>query len=210
MAAHSIIPGSGRRRVFLPVAMILVMVALLLAAGCSTATAPQNTSFALQQDKYVFVEHHTSISGVLLSGDSGLCGPEKNLDFPSYSFEKRNGVLSLYGPSKTPVNESVIMFYGDGVSLSGIAGYGALTWASPVYSLPRAGDNITLESISGDGTVLLRYNQEWIALNPQEVRVNTTRVTRNLSYNRSCIVEIITHESLYNAGILDKGTIITG
>ena len=209
MAVYTMVFGSRGRTVCTPVAMTLVMVALVLAAGCSTAPVPQNTSIILQQDKYVFVEHHTSISGILLSGDPGLCGPERNLDFPSYSFEKKTGVLSLYGPSETPVNESVTMFYGDGVSLSGVAGYGALTWASPVYSLPHTGGNITLESISGNGTVSLRYNQERISLNPKEDRVNTTRVTRSLFSNRSCIAEITTSESIYNAGILDKGTIVT-
>jgi len=206
---HQIFPGNRKRAACAAAATILMMVALLLAAGCSTVPGTQNTSFTLLQDKYVFVEHHTSISGELLSGDSGACGPERNLDFPSYSFEKKNGVLSLYGPSETPVNESVKMFYGDGVSLSGVAGYGALTWASPVYLLPHADGNVTLESISGDGTVLLRYNQERILLNPKESRENTTRLTRSLDYNRSCIAEIITSESFYNAGILDKGTIVT-
>lgn len=209
MTTCPIFHGSRKRTFCAVFVLMIVMVAMLLAAGCSTSPAPHNTSFAIPQDKYVFVEHHTRISGVLLSGDSGLCGPERNLDFPSYSFEKKNGVLSLYGPSQTPVNESVTMFYGDGVSLSGVAGYGALTWASPVYSLPHDGGNITLESISGDGTVLLCYNQERISLNPKEGWVNTTRVTRNLSYNRSCIAEIVTNESFYNAGILDKGTIVS-
>jgi hypothetical protein len=68
----------------------------------------------------------------------------------------------------------MIMFYGGWGGLSGCAGNGEVEWGLPVYSMPftpyypDTEKNVTIESISGDGTVSLRYNQEQISLKPKE------------------------------------------
>lgn len=185
---------------------LLLIICALLAAGCSTSPGSENTSQAIPHDRYVFVEHHVRTDGVTISGD---CSPPLSIDFPMYSFDEKSGVLEVYVSSNTPVNESLKMVYGDGESLAGIAGGGASTWASPVYSLPYAGDNVTVESISGNGTVSLRYNQEPLILKPKERRVNITQATKTSGYLNNCTAEFVTTDSLYNSGFLDKGTIIT-
>lgn len=208
MIARLVIPDRWRRRIHAEIALILVIVmVLLLTAGCSTPTASQNQSSIIPHDKYVFVDHHIKTDGVTISGD---CSPWGSIDFAMYQFDENNGVLTVSVSSNKTIGDSLKMFYGDGESLTGVAGDGARTWASPVYSLPYSQDNVTLDSLSGDGTVTLSYNQKSIVLKPKERWVNTTSTTRvtEMPYYHNCTAEFIVTDSFYNAGFLDKGTII--
>jgi hypothetical protein len=205
MTAHPIIPDRWGRLSHAEIALVLVMV--LLVAGCSTTSDSQNQSHTIPHDKYVFVEHHIKTDGVTISGD---CSPWGSIDFPMYQFDENNGVLTVSVSSIKTIDDSLKMFYGDGESLAGVAGDGARTWASPVYSLPYTKDNVTLDSLSKDGTVALHYNQKPILLKPKERWVNTTSTTHGteMPYYHHCTAEFIVTESFYNAGFLDKGTII--
>jgi hypothetical protein len=171
-------------------------------------------------DKFVFIRHWIHTNGEKEPG--ACCGGAVFGDPPGYLFS--NGVLRLrdYYPNET--NESMIMFYGGGGNLSGCAGMGENTWGSPVYSLPytphypEREKNVTIESLSNEGIVILRYNQEQISLSPGETwSVNTTWHKMNKWNTRSqsgeiipmnCTMKLVTVDSFYNAGILDKGTIV--
>lgn len=205
MIARLVIPDRWRRLIHAEIALVLIIV--LLAAGCSTTTDSQNQSYTIPHDTYVFVDHHIKTDGVTISGD---CGPWGSIDFQMYQFDANNGVLTVSVSSNKTLDDSLKMFYGDGESLAGVAGDGARTWASPVYSLPYTKDNVTLDSVSRDGTVTLHYNQKPILLKPKERWVNTTRTTRvtEMPYYHNCTAEFIVTDSFYNAGFLDKGTII--
>ena len=136
----------------------------------------------------------------------------------------KNGVLKLRDDYQNETNDSMIMFYGGGGGLSGCAGEGGRTWGFPVYSLPYipqfpdSEKNITIESISKDGSVSLRYNQKQISLKPQETWfLNTTRYedhnwnsqdSSGKSIRMKCTSKLVTTDSFYNAGILDKRTIV--
>lgn len=190
-------------------ALMLVMVAVLLAAGCIASLGFENKPRIIPQEKYIFVEHHINSNGVTLSGE---CAPPVWIDFPFYSFNKKNEVLTVGVLPSNPINESLILFYGSGRSLSGVAGQGASTGASPVYSLPeKFPDNVTLDTISGDGTVTLHYNNKQLSLKPNESWVNITRFNENRKFpdhTTNCTAEITITDSLYNAGLLDKRTIV--
>jgi hypothetical protein len=227
-----------RRPVYAAVALVLVMVAVLLAAGCAGGTPignrtgnlpgvvtdetglPVTVTPPIPQDKYVFIEHWINTNGEMISGD--CCGGAFFGDPPGYLF--RNGVLKLRDYYSNKTNESMMMFYGGGGNSSGCAGNGEDTWGLPVYSLPFTPyypdeeKNVTIEFISGDGTVSLRYNHEQISLKPKETwSVNTTRY-ENEKFNttsrtgetilKNCTKKLVTTDSFYNAGILDKGTIV--
>lgn len=218
---------------YISLTLLLLVVCVLLATGCAGSSSDQTpmgdvplfidgkgfsvfASPTIPQDKYVFLEHRINTNGTSIIGD--CCGGNA-LDFPFYYFEKK-GVLTLLGSRNKIINESLKMFYGDGESLSGCAGGGANTWASPVYSLPYTQKNVTIESIFGDGTVSLRYDQKQISLKPNgEWSVNTTRY-ENISriyedrpgrfIRVNCTKKLVTTDSIYNSGFLDKGTIVFG
>jgi hypothetical protein len=207
MTARPIIPDRWSRCIHAEIALIVVIVMVLLTAGCGTTSDSQTQSYTVPHDKYVFVEHHIKTDGVTISGD---CSPWGSIDFPLYQFDENNGLLTVSVSSNKTINDSLKMFYGDGENLAGVAGDGARTWASPVYSLPYTQDNVTLNTLSGDGTVTLHYNQKPIVLKLKERRVNTTSTIRvtEMPYHHNCTAEFIVTDSFYNAGFLDKGTII--
>ena len=123
----------------------------MLAAGCVTSLGFDNKTQTIPKEKYVFVEHHINTNGVTISGE---CAPRLWIDFPMYSFDEKKGVLTVAVLPNEPINESLILFYGGGESLSGVAGQGARTSAVPVYSLPKSfNNNVTLDSITEDGSV---------------------------------------------------------
>ena len=236
MTTRPVDPESRRRPLRIAVALVFVMVATLLATGCLGGTRLGNSSGVvfnqtgfpvtvtppIPQDKYVFIEHSINTNGEMVSGD--CCGGAVFGDPPAFLFDKKNGVLEFhrYYSNKT-INESMMMFYGGWGGLSGCAGNGEVEWGLPVYSLPFTPyypdreKNVTIESISEDGTVSLRYNETQISLKPKETwSVNTTRY-ENEKFNttsrtgetivKDCTKKLVTTDIFYNAGILDKGTI---
>jgi len=241
MTARPVDPDGRRRPASAAVALVLVVAAVLLTAGClggtSTGNRTDNLSGAIingqefpvpvtppiPQDKYVFIKHWIHTNGEMVSGD--CCGGAVFGDPPGFRFDKKSGVLKVRSYYSDKFNESLLMFYAGGGNLSGCAGMGEDTWGLPVYSLPFTPyypdreKNVTIESISGDGTVSLRYNYEQISLMPQGTwSVNTTRyesknwTTRDSSGEtilKNCTKKLVTTDSFYNAGILDKGTIVT-
>jgi len=190
--------------------VILIVTAVLLVAGCVTSPGFDNQTQTFPKEKYVFIEHHINTNGVTISGD---CAPPIWIDFPMYSFDESNGILKVRVHPYEPINESLKLFYGSGESLSGVAGQGANTGAVPVYSLPKSfTDNVTLDSITGDGTVSLHYNDKPISLKPNESWVNTTHIFENREppyHATKCTAEIITTDRIRNAGFFEKRTIVT-
>jgi hypothetical protein len=76
---------------------------------------------------------------------------------------------------------------------------------------------VIIESISGDGTVSLLYDQKKITLKPKETSYDTTTRIENLKMNTyvqgkevwvNCTREFIVTDRFYNAGILNKSSIV--
>ena len=202
MTARPIDPECRRRPVYAAVALVLVMAAVLLAAGC-VLPGFNNQTPTLPKEKYVFLEHSINYN---ITKISGVCYEELAATLgPIYSFDESNGILTLANYyyqdyyQKEPVNDSMILFYGN----RGSHGF--------VYSLPRQFyDNVTLDSIMGDGTVALRYNDKPIVLKPKEHWENNTYRIQTLDFPRGveCKEEIGTNDSFYNAGVFDKKDIV--
>lgn len=197
------------RSIYAPVALCILLAALLLVAGCVTSQGSDDKTQIIPKEKYVFFEHHINTNGVTITGD---CTPPVWIDFPFYFFDENSGVLTVTVHPHDPVNDSLILFYGSGKSLSGIAGQGAMTSAVPVYALPKSfSENVTLDSITADGTVTFHYNTVQLSLKPNESRENSTRVMEYRSppnYRNTCTAEIITTDRFHNAGFFDKKTIV--
>lgn len=205
-------PGLLRRGRFLSctvLALFLILAAVLLAAGCVTSPGYDNKTQIIPKEKYIFFEHHINTNGVTITGE---CGPLMMIDFPYYFFNEKSRILEVMVLEDEPVNESLILFYGSGKSLSGVAGGGAMTGAVPVYALPRSlSNNVTLDSIAADGSVNFHYNTRQLSLKPNESWENSTQVMQIRSrpdYSSNCTAEIITTDRFYNAGLIDKKTVV--
>jgi hypothetical protein len=164
------------------------------------------------EGKYVFLEHHYNIT---ITKISGACRHTQQDGLSSFSFDENNGILTITGfyYQKEHINNSLILFYGRSVSdvrfNSG--------WF--VYSLPRQfSDNVTLDSVTENGTVVLHKNDILIELKPKERWENITREIRSTEALPAgwpgeeklpdCIEEIVTDQSIYNAGFFDKQGIV--
>jgi hypothetical protein len=222
MTARPINPESPRRPLYAAVALMLVMVAVLLAAGC-VLQGFDNKTHTLPEGKYVYL-HHDRYSNIV--SDCGWLSSD--VYFPD-SFDENNEVLSLGSDmhDKESINESLILFYNSEGSRSynysldkylsvkrGFHGSGA-----GVYSLPRQiSENVTLDSVTGDGTVSLRYDDKQIVLKAKASWENITHKTyfdkefqlaeNGSPFDRECSGEIITLNRIYNSGVFDKNKIV--
>lgn len=208
MRSYPFIPNIGVKPVNIPIPLFIVLVVLLLIAGCTGQTGNDT------QGKYVFFEHHIHLTGVPLNG---TCSPGMNIDFPTYSFDANSGKLTISSMSGLKkVNESVILIYGTGKSRDGLAGSGAGTVVSAVYSMPFSfseGGNVTLDSVMADGTVFFRYDNRQLSLKPNETWENVTRIVEQYGppdHRFNCTAEFVTTDRFHNAGILEKTNIIKG
>jgi hypothetical protein len=168
MTARPIDPESRRRPVSAAVALVLVMV---MAAGCVTPGF-DNQNQTLTSEKYVVIEHNTNYNISTISGACHYRYPDYS---PDYSFNENNGALSLSGShfQKQSINGSLLLFYGHSYSGKNHGGNsGAFVYSSPMM----ISANVTLDSITEDGTVLLHYDNTSIMLKPKERWENITRV----------------------------------
>jgi hypothetical protein len=147
MAARLIVPESRRRAV--QTAVALIMVAVLLAAGCASQSL-NNQDRSLLGGKYVLLEHQINETTVTTSG---LCHPTNILCSKSpqstYFFKENYGVLNItdQGDQNELINGSLLLFFGRQYLSDQNPCIHANTGMF-LYSLPGQFDNVTVESVS--------------------------------------------------------------
>lgn len=120
------------------------------------------------------------------------------------------------GFQKQSINDSLSLFYGHSYSGKNHGGNIGLL----IYSIPaKVSVNVTLDSITEDGTVSIRYDNTSIMLKPNEQWGSVTRVIESRPAmlldspgnnspdelkKRECVEEFIITDSLYNAGVFNK------
>lgn len=215
MTARPIFPEKRRRHLCGSIAFVLMAVVVMLAAACVSLES-NNPVHVLPEGKYVFIEHNFSYN---ITKISGSCWHTQQDSLSTYSFDEKNGVLTLWDPleryKKESVNNSLTFFYGR----EGIVGWLGYTVPMELYTYPvQFSNNVTIESISYNGTVALRARDVPIVLKPKERWENITRAIESrealpldppeLGKLPDCIEEIVTTENIYNAGIFDKNMIL--
>jgi|WetSurMetagenome_2_1015567.scaffolds.fasta_scaffold75606_5 hypothetical protein len=218
MTPRPVDPESRRSSAYAAVALVLVMVTVLLAAGC-VSPGSDNQNQTLTKAKFVVIEHKTNYN---ISTISGMCHYRYPDYSPDYSFDENNGALSLSGShfQKQTINGSLLLFYGHSFSGKDHGG----NRGEVVYFFPATvSANVTFDSINEDGTVSVHYDNTSIMLKTKEQWKYITRVVEsrpamlqdppgNNSLDelkkRECIEEFIITDSIYNAGIFDKNKIV--
>jgi hypothetical protein len=194
------------------------MVAVLLAAGCVSQGSDNQTPLS-PGEKYVVLQHNTNYETSTISGTC-VSWPYPTFAY-GYSFDEKSGVLSLSSLME-PVNNSLLLFYGQGYRGTGMDGN---SWMF-VYSVPRqVTANVTIETIKQDGTVEFSYDDITVLLKPKEHWENITHeisITEPFYVNATrpgqpaeevwpgCTEEIIITDSIYNAGVFNKTGIVIG
>jgi hypothetical protein len=222
MTARPLDHESRRRLVSAAVALVLVA-ALVMAAGCVSQSSGNQTQ-TLPKEKYVFLVHMIDTNLVSVSGS--CVHPTVAYSFSS-AFDENTGVLKgtvyTYDPGKD-YNDPLILVYFEG-------GRRYFDWKEDfrgkrvvegnpvgVFSFPaqfnRYSENISLDSVSGDGAVAIRYKNESIILKPKERWENISHKMYygenfHLNWDTSpqpaeCSEDIVTVDTLYNAGVFDK------
>ena len=230
MTVRPLDPESRRSSAYAAVALVLVMVAVLLAAGC-VSTEWDDQDKTLPDEKYILLEHKVDTNLVPVTGDCLRMDVLINAPY-SLTFDENSGMLAgaeyTYNPETDSKEPLKLLYFRGGNRYYGrpdeandggvVRGMGA-----GVFSFPRQfteyGGNVTIESVSGDGSVALRYQGELIMLKPKERRVN---VTHEMIYGDNirfawdnpprppeCSEDYITTDTLYNSGVYNKKVIVS-
>lgn len=180
--------------------IVIIIFSLFLFYSCEKN---QEVDWIISPDKCVFVDHHINTKGELIEGNyqGGL-----RIDFPTYDFNPTSGILN--GIIFFEINDSLLMIYGDGRSLSGVAGAGAATGLSGIYDLPFTKGNLEIKQIEPDGTVHIHYNDSLIVLKSDEKWVNVKSEINTQDFGFGIAkANIITTDRIENYGIIEKSKI---
>lgn len=148
-------------------------------------------------NNYVFLEHYVDAHIEVVEGN--YQGPI--IDSPTYGFDEENGILRNY--LSFDINDSLILVYGRGSSISG-AGGGRENMLYGVYQLPYQSGNITILNIDVNGIVYLEYKDGLIVLEEGEKWEDTVSKTDVTS---SGTAEFTITDSIKNYGFLEKSKI---
>jgi hypothetical protein len=216
MIAHPIDPESRRLPLLAAVSLVLVMVAVLLAAGC-VSQGSDNLTQKSPEGKFIILLNHINENRTTISGHCYYGNPSSYCGNSPFFLNEKNGILTFHDFYRhEQINDSLIIFYGTDYNYNITMISCGNTDGRFAYSLPvQVSHNVTFDSTSDDGTVSLHYNNTSVVLKPKE-HWNITHNTQFYNYYHhftddnlpECIEEITTTESIYNAGVFDKKNII--
>lgn len=180
------------------IALVLVMAAVLLAAGCavddqgSVKKSTSNNMTVLHPTTATLLpthtlglrpttpeEYHEIPAGnyiflehkIRIQGTTlgGDCSPVAYTGGPTFLFDEQKGTLSTATVSSDRINESLLLLYVIGESETSSARTGGGGSVYPVYTLPvTMWDNLTLISSTPEGIVTMDYQNTSITLKPKE------------------------------------------
>ena len=127
--------------------------------------------------------------------------PGPIIDSPTYDFDEKNGRLRGY--LSFDINDSLVLVYGSGSSVSG-AGGGRENMLHGVYQLPHRSGNLTVLKIDVDGTVYLEYGDNLVILREGEKWEN---ITSEMDVAFSGTAEFTITDWVKNYGFLQKSKI---
>lgn len=209
----------------LPLAAIAILV-LVVAMACGPAPTPDTVAatrtpvptptaspspagptmtpehgWELPAGKYLFIDHHLHVEGVCVEGE---CQPGPEIDFPTYTFAQETGTLNSW--LALDVSDDLKVVVGNGTSLGGVAGGGAGTRLTEVYTVPAEIGGLRIVQVDLDGTAYLEYGGELLVLAPGESWTNTTEEVRQQDAGKA---RLTTTDRIVNYGILDTARIVS-
>lgn len=150
--------------------------------------------------RVLFLEHYLLANGTVIEGKS----PYKSINFPTYWYNENTKQLN--GQIDFPINNSLIMIFGDVLTLRGNFGGGTGNKLFGVYSLPVRADQAIIYPIDMSGNVVMNVNNRAIALKPGESYTYSENETLR---ERSALIEVRYNNTYVNHGFIDKRRIGT-
>ena len=150
--------------------------------------------------RVLFVEHYLLANGTVVEGES----PFKSINFPTYWYNENTRQLN--GRVDFPVNESLIMIFGDVLTLTGSFGGGTGNKLFGVYSLPVRASQAIIYSMDMSGNVVFNVNNRTIVLKPGE---SYTYSQNEMLRERNALIEVQYTNTYVNHGFIDKRSIGT-
>ncbi len=172
--------------------IIVILCFLMMAPGMAQkAPVPaQGTG-----SRIIFLEHYLLANGTVVQGQS----PFKSVNFPTYWYNENTKELN--GQIDFPVNNSLLMVFGDVLTLSGNFGGGTGNKLYGVYSLPVTANRATIYSIDTSGNVVMNVNHRAFILRPGESYTYTENETLRES---NALVKVQYTHTYINHGFVDK------
>lgn len=167
----------------------------------SAAVDPQASS-AHQGSGYsrvLFLEHSLVANGTVVKGEASFRG----VNFPSYWFNENT--RELHGNISFPLNNSLMMIFGDSLTLKGNWGSGTGNKLFGIYSLPIKANEATILSTDLSGNILINVNNAKIVLRPGK---NYTYSQNEKVRDGNAVINVRYEHTYVNHGFIDKTNII--
>lgn len=176
------------------IVIAFVIYILLTAPGTALQALPQAVG-DVPGSRALFLEHYLLANGTVIEGKS----PFKSVNFPTYWYNENTRQLN--GRIDFPVNDSLIMIFGDVLTLRGNFGGGTGNKLFGVYSLPVTADQAIIYSIDMSGNVVMNVNKKTFVLRPGESYSYTENETLR---ENNALIEVQYNHTYANHGFIDK------
>jgi hypothetical protein len=156
--------------------MLILLVALFLAIGLyvHSAEGQRFPQYGFNPQNVTFLEHSLIANGSVINGSAHF----RNVDFPNYWFNENTRELN--GNVDFAINQSLLLIFGDSLTLRGNFGAGTGNKLFGAYSLPVQADQAIIYYADSYGTVGMYVNNRSVMLRPgQEYSYNETETVRD-------------------------------
>jgi hypothetical protein len=188
--------GRLDRRVKAIFIMLLFLISFSLSGTASQMQIPVAGQAATS--RVLFLEHYLVANGTVAKGEA----PFRSVNFPTYWYNENTGQLN--GKIDFPVNNSLIMIFGDVLTLKGNFGAGTGNRLYGVYSLPVYADMAYVYGIDMSGNLAMGINQRTIVLKPGE---SYTYYEKETLKDKGAVIDVKYTHIYVNHGLIDKKSI---
>jgi hypothetical protein len=188
------------------IALVILLVIAMSGISLSQQSMPSDNGYSSAMpglygsSKVVFLEHNMVANGTVVQGEV----PFRSVNFPSYWFNANTGQLN--GEIDFPINNSLILIFGDSLTLTGNFGSGTGNKLYGAYSLPVGADQATIYSVDRFGDITMRVNDRLLTLKPG--KTYTYSENESLSDGNG-VVNVVYNHTYTNHGLIDKSSIRT-
>ncbi len=130
--------------------------------------------------------------------------PFRSVNFPSYWFNANTRQLN--GEIDFPVNDSLVLIFGDSLTLAGNFGSGTGNKLYGAYSLPVGADQAMIYTIGRSGDITMRVNDRLLILQPGDTYTYSENETLS---DENGLVNLVYNHTYTNHGLIDKSSIRT-
>lgn len=177
--------NSGIRRSIL---LVIIISSLLAVIPVASERTEESSYEVLSESNAVFLEHNMIANGSVIKGTSNF----RSINFPDYWFNENTRQIN--GKIDFPINDSLVMVFGDSLTLKGNFGAGTGNKLFGIYSLPVYADKAYIFAIDPYGIIGMYVNNETIYLKPgqqysyqEKETLKDGNATIDVSYNQSYI-----------------------